>query len=428
MILFLLELKQLNVLIQYKAGKLLVKGNKSALTTDIKKRLGANKAAILQLYEDLGLACNSQLAPVTQSQERLWFLSQMEGDSAAFNMPGQALLRGDLNVQALCDTFNTIVQRHDSLRTTFVVDDDGKAHQLINPYVKFDIDVVDVSKDQSQQLMREEANKPFDLAQDSMLRVKLLRIKNDEFILMYTLHHIISDGWSIGVLMSEIGQLYASYCQNHGNSLPELAIQFSDYAHWERRRMDAGEYAPQLEYWQQQLKALPVVHNLPLDHPRPAEQSHKGKVFGNRIDKALIDAFSKVCRAQGTTLFMGFNAAFSLLLSRYSGVKDIVMGTSIANREHPDVEPLIGFFLNTLVLRTDVSKAADFNGLLAHSKDVVLGAFTHQQLPFESLIQTLELTPTLSHSPLFQVMLILQNTDTSDAQLPGLTFTPVSSG
>lgn len=234
------------------------------------------------------------------------------------------------------------------------------------------------------------------------------------------------------MLTNEISALYNAYAARQANPLPPLVIQFSDYAHWEGRQIAQGESDHQQVYWQDQLKGLPLVHNLPLDHSRPPEQSFVGRAHNSLIDKSLTDALTQLCATQGSTLFVGLHALFALLLGRYSGENDIVIGTSTANREHPNVAPLIGFFLNTLVLRSDLSTASTFTELLAQSKAVVLGAFGHQQLPFEALIKSLaqdhHAGHNLSYSPIFQVMLLLQNTDKGHAELSGLTLDNIYMG
>ncbi|NQZ10895.1 MAG: hypothetical protein HRT35_27395, partial [Algicola sp.] len=352
LIAFLQQLKEKQIFISQKDGRLAVKGNKKAITGEIKSRLSASKLAIVQLYADLGLQSNEQLAPVTESQERLWFITEMGGNDAVFNIPLAGRLNGKLDIKAMEATFNTILQRHDSLRTRFIVDG-NKPHQVVQSHRDVKLLVTDLShiegeallQEQVRELVHQEAIKPFDLTQDLLLRAQLLRLNETEFVLLYTLHHIAADGWSVGVLTNEINALYNAYAQQLPNPLLELEIQFSDYAHWERQRAGQGSFDAQVYYWQHQLAGLPQVHSLPLDKPRTSVQTYQGSTVVNHIDRSIVEDFSQLCQTRGTTLFMGLHASFSLLLSVYSGEKDIVVGTSIANREHPGVGSLIGFFL-----------------------------------------------------------------------------------
>ncbi|MCJ8267986.1 MAG: amino acid adenylation domain-containing protein, partial [Psychrosphaera sp.] len=275
------------------------------------------------------------------------------------------------------------------------------------------------------ELAHQEAIKPFDLTQELLLRAQLLRLNNTEFVLLYTLHHIVSDGWSVGVLTNEINALYNAYAQQLPNPLAELEIQFSDYAHWERQRAGQGSLDAQLDYWQHQLAGLPQAHSLPLDKPRTSVQTYQGGTVVNHIDRSVVDAFSKLCQIRGTTLFMGLHASFSLLLSVYSGEKDIVVGTSIANREHPGVGSLIGFFLNTLVLRTDCSGNPSFVDFLMQVKSTNLDAQANQDVPFEHLVERINPERSTNHTPLMQVMFSMNTNDETALELDDLTLSPL---
>jgi hypothetical protein len=268
----------------------------------------------------------------------------------------------------------------------------------------------------------------FDLSRDLMLRAQLIKMAVDEHILLVTMHHIASDGWSMSILINEFSALYRAYVQGQADPLPPLAIQYADYAHWQRNWLQGEVLDQQLGYWIKQLAGLPVVHSLPLDHPRPPMQSFAGEVYGSRIDAATSKILHNLCQSQGATLFMGLHAVFSVLLSRYSHETDIVIGSPIANREQAEVANLIGFFVNTLVLRSDLSENPSFTELLNQSKGMLLDAYGHQQVPFEQIVERLQPERSLSHSPLFQVMLVLQNNEEGLLELPGLTVSPLMQG
>ena len=428
---FLVELKELHVFITKNEGKLAVKGDRQALTPILKQRMSGYKEDILNIYDELDISSNYQLAPTTFSQKRLWFLDQLEGSTAHYNMPGAISFTGQLDFDALNRAYNTIIERHDSLRTYFY-SDGHESYQVIRPFTQVPIKRIDLShlKGDEQALAvkkidNEEVNSPFNLSGDLLIRVTLLILGNDEHMMLYNMHHITSDGWSSGVLENEFTVLFNAYSEGKANPLPKLAIQYADYAHWQRQWFQGEVLAEQIDYWVNKLKGLPEVHNLPLDFPRPKTQAFQGQMCGSRLSQKTSAAFLQLCRRQGATLFMGLNAVFSLLLSRYSGETDIVIGTPIANREQPDVEPLIGFFLNSLVLRNDVGIARDFNDLLAQSKQTTLEAYEYQQVPFEEIVKELNIGHSLAYSPVFQVMIILQNNAVGEGEMEGVDVSSV---
>ncbi|MGI0116123.1 amino acid adenylation domain-containing protein [Zooshikella sp. RANM57] len=366
--------------------------------------------------------------PLSYAQQRLWFIDQLEENSAHYNIPGALLLEGYLNFCALNQALTTIIERHESLRTRFITID-GQAYQQVMPLpIDWTIEVIDLHTLEGDALQASiqkhqlaEAIKPFDLSQDCLLRGQLLKLADQQALLLLTMHHIAADGWSIGVLINELNTLYHAYCQGHANPLPPLTIQYADYALWQRGYLQGEVLAQQVEYWREQLQGLPEVHQLPLDHPRPSMQTFEGATYQHVIDKTVSDAFNRYCVSQGATLFMGLHAAFSILLSRYSGETDIVIGTPIANREQSEVASLIGFFVNTLVMRADLSANPTFKSLLQECKQTALDAYAHQQVPFEQLVDVLQPSRHLSHHPLFQVMLALQNNQQHSLNLPELT-------
>jgi hypothetical protein len=366
------------------------------------------------------------------AQQRLWLLDKIDGGSAHYNIPGALRLTGKLDVDALTGALRSIVERHESLRTCFTEGDDGQPLQVIRPVSEFSIPITDASllaegdhEFDYMEFYLAEASKPFDFKVDFMLRAQLVKVAAQEHILLVTMHHIASDGWSMGVLINEFNALYSAYVRGEDNPLPALEIQYADYAHWQRDWFQGEVLDEQVGYWKQQLAELPMVHSLPLDKARPKMQTFSGAMYSSFIGLRVNDKLNGLCQTIGGTLFMGLHAAFSVLLSRYSNETDIVVGSPIANREQAEVANLIGFFVNTLVLRCDLSNNPSFSELLKQSKATLLDAYAHQQVPFEQLVETLQPERSLSHSALFQVMLVLQNNEEGVFELPNLTLSPV---
>ncbi|MBU2099173.1 MAG: AMP-binding protein, partial [Gammaproteobacteria bacterium] len=373
-----------------------------------------------------------QQLPLSFAQQRLWMLDQIENGSLHYNMPMALRLTGTLNESALIGAFEEIVRRHESLRTCFAVDDEGEPYQVILPESAFEVQMGDLSHlsgnaqaDAVGQAAEEEALKAFDLAQDCMLRVMLLRLSENEQALLMTMHHIASDGWSMGVLIKEFRELYQAKVRGEDAKLSPLPIQYADYAHWQRNWLQGEVLDGQYGYWEKQLAGIPDLHSLPLDKPRPAIQSYAGRSYASHISSSVHEGLQRLCQQEGATLFMALHAAYSVLLSRYSNERDIVMGSPIANREQAEVSGLIGFFVNTLVLRSDLTGTPGFRDLLRQSRQMLLDAYAHQQVPFEQLVERLQPTRSLSHSPLFQVMLVLQNNKQEDLDLPELELNSV---
>lgn len=423
---FLIQLKEQRILLSLNEGRLSVRGNKDGITAKIKADLQKAKENIIVHFERLGISGNSQLAPVTLSQQRLVIIDRMEPGSALYNMQAVLRLKGVLHEEAVHWAFQRIYERHDILRTRFHTDGE-LAYQVVHPPGSLNIYSADLSEfapgekqAQLEKLISEEAQAPFNLQRDPLLRPSLIKLSEREHVLLYSLHHIASDGWSMGVLLNEFNSLYQAFVAGEGDPLPPLDIQYADYAHWQRNWLKGEVLQAQLDYWQRQLAGIPEVHKLPLDKPRPAAQSYRGGVHRSCLDKSVADAFLRLCRERDATLFMGLHAAFSLLLSFHSGEQDIVMGTPAANREQTELAPLIGYFLNTLVLRSDLSRVGNFLDLLAQSKETALAAYAHQQVPFEQLLKTLGIENSLSHAAIFQIMLILQSNDRGTLAVPGL--------
>jgi amino acid adenylation domain-containing protein len=369
--------------------------------------------------------------PLSFAQQRLWFLNQFEPDSPIYNMPKAVRMSGALNAGALQQTLDVIVARHEALRTTFT-SIDGNPVQVIAESQPIELTVIDLREwpeaqrdAEAQRWLEKEAQRPFDLVHDRPLRATLLRLDATEHVLLLTTHHIASDGWSTGVLISELVALYDAFADGQPSPLRELPIQYADFALWQRDWLQGEVLEAQLAYWRQQLGGSLPVLELPTDRPRPAVQTYRGAKQSLLLPKTLMEALQALSRREGVTLFMTLLAAFQTLLHRYTGQDDLLVGSPIAGRTRIELEGLIGFFVNTLVLRTDMSGNPTFRELLGRVREVALGAYAHQDLPFEKLVEELQPARDLSHSPLFQVMFILQNVPRAALELAGLTLTPV---
>jgi amino acid adenylation domain-containing protein/non-ribosomal peptide synthase protein (TIGR01720 family) len=367
--------------------------------------------------------------PLSFAQQRLWFLHQLEPSSSAYNIPAALHVRGALKVGILTRCLNEIIRRHESLRTTFPVVE-GSPIQHIAPALEIEMPLVSIpalseAERQAwiQRLISEEAGRPFDLTRGPLLRALLLRLAEDEHVLLLTAHHISADGWSVKVFMREMAALYEAYSDEQPSPLPELPVQYADFSIWQRQYLTGDVLAAQLAYWKRQLGGdLPVL-SLPADRLRPHTRTFRGATESLRLSAELSEAVKALGRRQHATLFMTLLAAFKVLLSRYTRQQDILVGTPVANRNYQELEDLIGFFVNTLVLRTEVSGGESFQELLDRVRKVALDAYAHQDVPFERLIEELQPSRSLSHTPLFQVMFVLQNDPSPSVDLPGLELT-----
>ncbi|WP_462179170.1 amino acid adenylation domain-containing protein [Pseudoalteromonas maricaloris] len=431
---FINFLHEKKIYLKVQNGKLQINAAKGAMTQTLLAQLKEKKGQIIEYLDstkpgmDIVRVSREQVFKASYSQQSLWLLEQIDSGTEVYNMPAALKLTGDLNLIAIQQAFTSVVARHESLRTCFAAGEDGEPIQVIQAAEPFDVPVTDLSgvaegerETQIRILVTKEAALEFDLSRDLMLRAKLIKVSSQEHVLLVTMHHIASDGWSMGILVNEFSHLYSAYVQGQENPLPPLAIQYADYANWQRQWLQGEVLDAQMGYWEKQLADLPDVHGLPLDYPRPSIQSFAGDVYVSTIAKDTLDGLKDVCQRQGATLFMGLHAAFSVLLSRYSNEKDIVLGTPVANREQSEIAELIGFFVNTLVLRSNLSGNPSFNELLRQSKTMLLEGYAHQQVPFEQIVERLQPQRSLSHSPLFQVMIEFQNNDEGNLSLPGLT-------
>ncbi|BDA72451.1 non-ribosomal peptide synthetase [Calothrix sp. PCC 7716] len=387
--------------------------------------LGLHTPPLVPILKDTHL-------PLSFAQARLWFLDQLEPDSAAYNIPTAVRLTGSLHVAALQQSFNEIVRCHETLRTTFT-SMNGEPVGVIAPVSTLRLTMVELCElpqpQQSAEVSRLttlEAQRHFDLKSGPLLRATLLRLSPTEHVLLLVMHHIISDGWSMGVLIRELTVLYEAYSSAQPLALPELPIQYADFAHWQRQWLTGEVLQAQLEYWKQQLAGAPPVLKLPTDRTRPPIQTFQGATQSLALTEQLSQALKALSQRHGVTLFMTLLAAFQTLLYRYTGQSDICVGSPIANRKHSETEGLIGFFVNTLVLRTEVSGNASFSELLARVREVALNAYAYQDLPFEQLVEALQPERNLSHQPLFQVMFVLQNAPMPVLELPELTLNALS--
>jgi amino acid adenylation domain-containing protein len=364
--------------------------------------------------------------PLSFAQERLWLVDQMEPGSAVYNIP-LAWRLSAVHEAALERALGEIVRRHEALRTVFA-QVDGAPVQVISPFAGFALPVEDLSglgeadrEGALRRLAQEEAARPFDLAAGPLFRASLLRLSDEDHVLLLSMHHIVSDGWSMGVLFGELSALYAAYREGVESPLPELEVQYADYAVWQREQVAGEVLDRQLAYWKERLAGAPELLELPTDHPRPAVQKYQGAAVSVELSPELLERLQALGRSEGATLFMVLLGAFQVLLSRYSGSEDVVVGSPIAGRTRAEVEGLIGFFANTLVLRTDLSGDPSFREALGRVREATLGAYEHQEMPFERLVSELRPERSLSHSPLFQVSFTLDDVQGAGGGPAGLS-------
>jgi amino acid adenylation domain-containing protein len=373
-------------------------------------------------------------APLSFAQQRLWFLDQLHPGRTTYNMARRVRMTGPLDVEALRRALTEVTSRHESLRTTLVAIE-GTPQQVVAPSLSIPLPVIDLStrpdrEDQFQRLALEEVRRPFDLARGPLFRASLFRLAPEEHLLVLTVHHVISDAWSLGIIFREIGALYRAFIRGEPSPLSELPIQYGDFAAWQRRTLVGETLERALAYWRQQLAELPAMLELPTDRPRPTVESTRGAKQSITIPSSVSDGLKELSRREGATLFTTLLAAFHTLLSRYTGQQDIVVGSPIAGRTVAETEGLVGFFVNTLALRLDLSGNPTFRELLHRTREVTLGAFAHQDLPFEKLVEELQPERNLRHSPVFQVAFAYQNFPSHKLELPGLTLRsePAESG
>lgn len=371
---------------------------------------------------------NSQPIPLSFSQQRLWFIDQLYHGSSFYHVTSALHLTGLLNIQALQQSLNEILRRHEAWRTIFVTENE-QPMQIVLPQLTWEISIINIEhlsnndwEKEVKQIAIQEAQKPLDLANAPLVRATLLRLRETEHVLLLTIHHIITDGWSMGVFAQELATLYAAFSEGKPSPLEKLPIQYADFSIWQRDRLQGELLNTQLNYWKQQLAGKLPILQLPTDYPRPAVATFKGAKQYFTLSRELTAALNQLSQQEGCTLFMTLLAGFNTLLYRYIAQEDILVGSSIANRNRAELEGLLGLFVNNLVLRNNLSGNPSFRELLTRVRDVTLNAYAHQDLPFEKLVEELQPERDLSRNPLFQVMFILQNAPTPVEEVAGLTL------
>jgi amino acid adenylation domain-containing protein/non-ribosomal peptide synthase protein (TIGR01720 family) len=428
-------------------GRLKVRARAGALDDELRQEITLKKDLLIELLSEIQsskadpdgnvikpVARVTAGSPLSFAQQRLWFIDQHEAGSSQYNIPTALTLRGDLNKGALQKSLDALLERHQVLRTTYT-EVDELAVQIVHPVMNVRIKELDLTHieeaaaaEEVERLVRSEANMAFNLRQDPMLRVSLLKLSANEHVLLFTMHHIASDGWSVGVLTREFVALYEAFHQGRDNPLAPLGIQYADFAHWQRETLRDEVVAAQLGYWEKELAAAPTVHRLPLDRPRPAEQNFEGRIVRQHLDPALRGRLNELARENGATLFMLLECAFALLLARWSHEDDIAIGTPIAGRTHSQLEPLIGFFVNTLVFRHQFDGEQSFTHLLRDTRQKALDAYANQDVPFDMVVERVQPKRSLGHSPLFQVLFALQNNEQATLDLPELSIGTLAGG
>lgn len=432
----------MNIQVHADGDRLRVSAPKGKLTDALRAQLAERKAELLMLVRRTGAAARlvpppirprhkNRPIPASFAQERLWFLEQLEPGGSVYNICRAARLRGPLNIEALESSLNEILQRHEILRTAFTVIECGLV-QVRASVERLVISLIDIRRlhefereNEAARLIGQMAKRPFDLTTGPFLRAQLLRLRDDEHIFVLATHHIASDAWSIAILTRELWTLYEAFANGQASPLPNLPVQYADYAMWQRDWLQGEALEAQLSYWKERLGGdLPVL-NISADRPRPTRQTHRGVREPISLPESLTQGLNGLSEQAGVTLYMTLLAAFNVLLHRYAGQDDIVVGSPIANRQGTEIEGLIGFFVNTLPFRTDLSGNPSFRELLVRVRDVCLGAYAHQDLPFEKLVEELQLERDLSRNPLFQAMFILQNAPVYIPKLSKLSWSRV---
>ncbi len=387
----------------------------AALAAAVQKA-GADEGPVL-------IHAEHEAAPASFAQQRLWFLDRLEPGSPVYNLPARVRLQGPLDPGTLRRSLTAILERHEALRTTFAAKD-GEPVQVIHPPREAELPVVSLSgfddpMREAERIGALDAQTPFDLEREPLLRATLLRLGPDDHILLVTVHHIVWDGWSLNVFIRELSALY------RGRPLPGLAVQYADYSDWQRRRLQGESLERHLSYWKERLAGAPAALDLPTDRPRPPFQTWRGASERLEIDARTTAAVRELARREGSSVFMTLLAAFAAVLARCARQLDVVVGTPTANRERVELETLLGFFANSLVLRVDFSAEATFRGLLARVREVTLGAYSHQEVPFEKLVEALKPERNLGQNPIYQVTFALEDSARPVLDLPGVTATPL---
>ncbi len=444
---FVNYLRKLDINLFLEGDRLRCNAPQGAITDELKSEMSGRKAEIISFLQQANIqTTTTAIAPISRTEQNtfplsfaqrgLWFLDQLQPNSAFYNIPLALHLSGQINIAALESSINEIIQRHEALRTNFVTAE-GQPVQVIASSLNCQVQVINLlhlseteRKTEAQRLVTVEANRPFNLEREPLFRVTLLLLDQTEYVLLFTMHHIISDGWSLGVLLKELTELYKGFCTLKHPVLPDLPVQYADFAVWQRQWVTGEILETQLHYWKEQLKNAPNLLELPTDRPRPAVQTFRGAYYHAVLPQELSAELTALSKQVGVTLFMTLLAAFQTFLYRLSRQDNIVVGTPVAGRNRQEIQGLIGFFVNTLVLRTDLSSTPSFEELLGRVREVALQAYTNQDLPFEQLVEALHPTRDLSHTPLFQVMFAFDDALVPSVELPELSVSsyPVELG
>ena len=428
---FVAHLRALDVRLSVDGDRLRCSAPKGVLTGELRDELTIRKGEILEWLREHGESDGSDAPtghePASSAQQRLWFMDQLSPGGFAYNITGGIRILGDVSVEALERSLGGLVRRHEPLRTVFAAVD-GQPVQIVRAAGAFHLPIVDLQatpaadrEAEARGRMLAEARRPFDLQHGPLFRAQLVRLAPEEHVLQLTIHHIVADGWSLGVLSKDLTALYAAFAAG-GPEIGPPPPRYAELVRRQRQRLSGAAYDAQVAYWRDRLTPPPPVLELPADHPRPTIQTFDGAVEAFVIPLGAADALRRLGREQGVTLFMILLAALDVLLHRYTGLDDIAVGTPIANRTDFETEGVVGLFANTLVLRTDLGGDPTVRELLRRVRDVALGAYAAQELPFERLVEMVQPVRDMSHSPLFQVMLILQNSPFESVDLAGLTL------
>jgi hypothetical protein len=395
----------------------------SALAGQTAKLANSRPSEVLPLVR---VSRNGPL-PLSFAQQRLWVLDRIEPNNPLYNIPRAVQLKGPLDIPALVRALNEIVRRHESQRTTFRTGANGEPVQVIADSVQLGVPIIDLGvhaegerEAAARNLATQETQIPFDLSVGPLLRARILKLGAEDHILLLTMHHIVSDAWSAAIFFQELAALYEAFMDEKPSPFPELSVQYADYAAWQRNSLQGELLETQLSYWRKHLLGAPSLLQLPSDRPRPESRTFAGAYEAIPLPTDVANSAKEFCQREGVTVFMVLLAAFNALLSRYSGQEHIVLGTDIANRTSAETERMIGFFINLLPLHTDLSGDPDFRHLVSRVREVALGAYAHQDLPFDKLVEDLRPERSLSHNPIVQALFVMQNIPSQRRQLAGV--------
>jgi hypothetical protein len=436
---FVNHLRRLDINLFLEGERLRCNAPEGTLTPDLKSEISSRKAEIISFLHQVNNQTNaSAIAPISRTenntfplsfaQQRLWFLNQLQPNSASYNIPLGLHFSGQLNIAALESSLQLLINRHEILRTNFIAVE-GEPVQAIAATRDFTLPVVDLRplpaserELEYEKLASQSVMYVFNLAEEPLLRAQLVQLTPTENVLLLTVHHIIFDGWSVNIFIQELTTIYSALVEHYTPTLPEIHLQYVDFAVWQQQWLQGEVLQSQLAYWQQKLAGMPALLELPADRPRPAVQSFRGETQVFTLEQDISEALVSLSQQQGVTLFMLLLTAFKVLLYRYTNQSDIVVGTPVANRQHSQIQGMIGFFVNNLVLRTDLSDNPTFLQLLKQVRKVVLEAYEHQNVPFEKLVEALHPERDLSYTPLFQIDFSLEHEPEATVTLKDVTI------